>query len=161
LPRVLAGLAASDDFYFEAIGQVQMERWFKGRVALVGDAAYCASPISGMGTSLALVGAYVLAGELSRHDDHEAAFATYERIMRPYVEQAQNVPKIGPKIAQPQTKLGIALQQRAIALATKAPIRTLAAKLMSSSSEKIELPDCAASPGRCWFGELSSIRTRS
>lgn len=61
-----------------------MDRWSTGRVVLVGDAGYCPSPLTGMGTSLALVGAYVLAGELARHDgDHTRAFAAYERRMRP------------------------------------------------------------------------------
>ncbi|XXT20909.1 FAD-dependent monooxygenase [Sorangium sp. So ce429] len=140
-PRVLAALDGAKDFYFEAIGQVKMPRWSKGRVALVGDAAYCASPISGMGTSLALVGAYVLAGELARSDDHARAFAAYERIMRPYVDQAQDVPKVGPRIAQPQTRTGIALQQAALSLASKPWLSWLAGKLLSPPSDKIDLPD--------------------
>ncbi|WP_437509156.1 FAD-dependent monooxygenase [Sorangium sp. So ce1099] len=140
-PRVLAALDEVKDFYFEAIGQVKMARWSKGRVALVGDAAYCASPITGMGASLSLVGAYVLAGELARRDDHAEAFAAYERIMRPYVNQAQNVPKAGPRIAQPQTRTGIALQQAALSLATKPGVSWLAGKLLSPPSYKIDLPD--------------------
>ncbi|WP_437653628.1 FAD-dependent monooxygenase [Sorangium sp. So ce1182] len=140
-PRVLAALDEVKDFYFEAIGQVKMPRWSKGRVALVGDAAYCASPVSGMGTSLALVGAYVLAGELARSDDHARAFAAYERIMRPYVNQAQDVPKVGPRIAQPQTRTGIALQQAALSLASKPWLSRLAGKLLSPPSDKIDLPD--------------------
>ena len=77
-PRVLAALDDTPDLYLEAIGQVKMDHWSKGRIVLVGDAAYSASPISGMGTSLALCGAYVLAGELGRHADHAEAFAAYE-----------------------------------------------------------------------------------
>ncbi|KFE58514.1 FAD-dependent monooxygenase [Hyalangium minutum] len=140
-PRVLAGLDDARDFYFEAIGQVKMDRWSIGRVVLTGDAAWCASPISGMGTSLALVGAYVLAGELGRHEDHAEAFAAYERIMRPYVDQAQDVPKLGPRIAQPQTRTGIALQQAALSLATKPGLSRLAGKLLSPPADRIHLPD--------------------
>jgi 2-polyprenyl-6-methoxyphenol hydroxylase-like FAD-dependent oxidoreductase len=74
------------DFYFDAMAQIHLERWSTGRVALVGDAGYCASPLSGQGTSLALVGAYVLAEELGRPEiDHTTAFAAYERRMRPFV----------------------------------------------------------------------------
>ncbi len=74
------------DFYFDSVAQVQLERWSKGRVALVGDAAYCPSPASGQGTSLALVGAYVLAGELAAAGgDHATAFARAEEKLRPYV----------------------------------------------------------------------------
>jgi 2-polyprenyl-6-methoxyphenol hydroxylase-like FAD-dependent oxidoreductase len=140
-PRALAALDDAKDFYFEAIGQVKMDRWSKGRVALVGDAAHCASPISGMGTSLALVGAYVLSGELARHDHPAVAFAAYERIMRPYVEQAQDVPRLGPRIAQPQTRAGIALQQAALSLTTKPPFTWIARKLFSPPADKIDLPD--------------------
>ncbi|OBA90899.1 FAD-binding monooxygenase, partial [Mycobacteriaceae bacterium 1482268.1] len=63
---LLAAAQEADDFYFDSFLQVHMPSWTSGRVALVGDAGYCASPLSGMGTSLALVGAYILAGELGR-----------------------------------------------------------------------------------------------
>src|SRR5882757_778659 len=61
---LLSAAAESDDFYFDAFAQVHMPTISQGRVTLAGDAGYCASPLSGMGTSLALVGAYLLAGEL-------------------------------------------------------------------------------------------------
>ena len=63
--RLIDGLRTADDAYFDDIGQIIAERWSSGRIVLVGDAAYCPSPVSGMGTSLAVVGAYVLAGELA------------------------------------------------------------------------------------------------
>ena len=65
IPRLLEAMWAAPDIYFDRVAMAQMDRWSSGRVALLGDAAYCPSPMSGMGTSLALVGAYVLAGELS------------------------------------------------------------------------------------------------
>lgn len=102
-PRILDGLDSAADLYFEYLGQVTTPSWTTGRVALLGDAAYCASPISGMGTSLALVGAYVLAGELAAHVDHRDALRGYERIMRPYVAQAQQLPPGAPRIANPKT----------------------------------------------------------
>ncbi|MEV0422963.1 FAD-dependent monooxygenase [Streptosporangium canum] len=90
VPRLLDGMADAPDFYFDSLSQVRMDSWHTGRVALVGDAAYCASPASGQGTSLALVGAYVLAGELKRAaGDHTAAFPAYEARMRPFVEANQ------------------------------------------------------------------------
>ena len=61
---LLAAAQEADDFYFDSFAQVHMPSWSSGRVTLAGDAGYCASPLSGMGTSLALVGAYILAGEL-------------------------------------------------------------------------------------------------
>ncbi|MFF4619271.1 FAD-dependent monooxygenase [Nonomuraea jabiensis] len=87
VPKLLEAMWKADDFYFDAMAQVRMERWSKGRVALVGDAGYCASPLSGQGTSLALVGAYVLAQDLGR--DPIGAFDRYEERMRPFVAQNQ------------------------------------------------------------------------
>ncbi|MEV0228044.1 FAD-dependent monooxygenase [Nonomuraea sp. NPDC050786] len=87
VPKLLAAMWQADDFYFDAMAQVKMERWSKGRVALIGDAGYCASSLSGQGTSLALVGAYVLAQELGR--DPRAAFDRYEERMRPFVARNQ------------------------------------------------------------------------
>lgn len=72
VPRLLAEVGNAPDFYFDSLSQVHMGQWSKGRVALVGDAAYCASPASGQGTSLALVGGYVLAGELRRVRESDA-----------------------------------------------------------------------------------------
>ena len=141
VPRALAGLDQTNDFYFEATGQVLMPRWSKGRVALLGDAAYCASPISGMGTSLALVGAYVLAGELSRHSDPTRAFAEYERLMRPYVTRAQDVPTFSTRLSTPQTRAGIALQHTVLRLATAPGVRQLLGRFMSPPAESFSLPD--------------------
>lgn len=86
---LLAAMPAATDFYVDELSQITMPTWSAGRVALVGDAGYCASPMSGRGTSQALLGAYVLAGELSTHDDHEQAFAAYERALRDYVAANQ------------------------------------------------------------------------
>jgi 2-polyprenyl-6-methoxyphenol hydroxylase-like FAD-dependent oxidoreductase len=92
IPRLLEEMWRSSDFYFDAMAQVHMDDWSTGRVALVGDAGYCASPLSGQGTSLAMVGAYVLAGELkAAGDDHAAAFAAYRREMREFVEANQHL----------------------------------------------------------------------
>jgi 2-polyprenyl-6-methoxyphenol hydroxylase-like FAD-dependent oxidoreductase len=80
VPRLLDAMRDAPDFYFDRVCQVKMDGWTSGRTVLVGDAAYCPSPMSGMGTSLALVGAYVLAGELATADgDHRAAFGRYEK----------------------------------------------------------------------------------
>ena len=141
VPRILAELERSPDFYFELTGQVYLPRWSKGRCAVVGDAGYCASPISGMGTSLALVGAYVLAGELAAENDHRAAFESYERIMRPYVSQAQHLPPFVPRVASPRTRTGIRLLNALLGLAARPTVRRLGGTLFSPPSEDIELPD--------------------
>lgn len=91
-PQFIEAMKATDQFYYNELGQVRMPSWSKGRVVLAGDAAHCASPFSGQGTSLALVGAFVLASELVRHRDNPAqAFSAYEHRMRPYVDLNQAI----------------------------------------------------------------------
>ncbi|MFJ8646115.1 FAD-dependent monooxygenase [Streptomyces sp. NPDC093546] len=91
--RLTKAALEAPDFYCDALAQIRMDRWSHGRVVLLGDAGYCASPFSGQGTSLALVGAYVLAdalaGRAAPGDDHRTAFARYESAMRPFVEANQ------------------------------------------------------------------------
>lgn len=140
-PRVLRGLGDADEFYCELVGQVRAPRWSRGRVALLGDAGYCASPISGMGTSLALVGAYVLAGELASHGSHRDAFASYERIMRPYVAQAQHLPPFTPRIAHPRSRVGIGVLNATPATAANPLVQRVAARFMSPPADRIDLPD--------------------
>jgi 2-polyprenyl-6-methoxyphenol hydroxylase-like FAD-dependent oxidoreductase len=90
VPRLLEMMPTASDWYFDKAAQINMPRWSQGRVVLVGDAAYCASPMSGQGTSLALIGAYVLAGELAAASgDCLRAFVEYENAMRPFVEANQ------------------------------------------------------------------------
>jgi 2-polyprenyl-6-methoxyphenol hydroxylase-like FAD-dependent oxidoreductase len=87
MPRLFAALKESPVFYFGPMAQIHMPAWSEGRVTVLGDAGYCPSPMSGQGTSLALVGAYILAEELTRsRDNHTAAFARYEARMRPFVD---------------------------------------------------------------------------
>jgi 2-polyprenyl-6-methoxyphenol hydroxylase-like FAD-dependent oxidoreductase len=87
VPRLLEGLQSADDFYLDSLSQVELPSWSAGRVALIGDAAHCPAPASGQGTSLALVGAYVLAEQLAAAAGDYTAFAGYESAMRPYVEK--------------------------------------------------------------------------
>jgi len=91
-PRILAHLDDTPDFYLDQVAQVVMDRWSRGRVGLLGDAAFSSSPMSGGGTGLALVGAYLLAGELAAAGwDPETGFAGYEARMRPFVEANQEI----------------------------------------------------------------------
>ncbi|GLZ46159.1 FAD-binding monooxygenase [Actinomycetospora sp. NBRC 106375] len=94
-PRVLAGLD-NDSLHVDQIAQVRLPSWHRGRVAVLGDAAWCAGPF-GTGTTSALAGAYVLAGELgATPGDVPAAFTRYERLLRPQVDRAQDfVPRVG------------------------------------------------------------------
>ncbi len=88
-PTALKHMWEAPDFHFDSMSQIRMETWSRGNVVLLGDAGYCGSPLSGQGTSMALVGAYVLAGELASNPD--GAFQRYEEILRPYVTANQEM----------------------------------------------------------------------
>lgn len=141
--RILAQL---DDapMYFDALGQVRTSRWSKGRVALLGDAAFCPSPVGGGGSSLALIGAYVLAGEVSQSADCRAGLARYEQFMRPHVAAAQHVRPAVLRLANPRTEAGIRALHTGARLVASPPVRTamsLAGKVFGGSAvEKIALP---------------------
>jgi 2-polyprenyl-6-methoxyphenol hydroxylase-like FAD-dependent oxidoreductase len=90
VPRLLAELDGAEDFYLDSISQIVMDAWSRGRVTLVGDAGYSPGPAVGGGTSAAVVGAYLLAGELREADgDHRTAFAAYERAMGELVRRSR------------------------------------------------------------------------
>ncbi|WP_422743616.1 FAD-dependent monooxygenase [Mycobacterium sp. WMMD1722] len=105
VPQMLAAAEAAPDFYFDSLDQVHMPSWSRGRVALVGDAAYCASPASGAGALLALTGAYRLAGEVAAGGSIAAALTRYEEAQRPLVAQKQS--QLFTNISVPRTRAGI------------------------------------------------------
>jgi 2-polyprenyl-6-methoxyphenol hydroxylase-like FAD-dependent oxidoreductase len=142
---LLAAAAQADDFYFDAFGQVHMPRISRGRVTLAGDAGYCASPLSGMGTSLALVGAYVLAGELGRAgsldaNGVQAALQRYESVMRPYIERCQDLPN-GIDGYLPKSASDIAVTAAVMKWMQRWPLRAFAERKWFTTADAIELPD--------------------
>jgi 2-polyprenyl-6-methoxyphenol hydroxylase-like FAD-dependent oxidoreductase len=139
-PRVLDAMETTEDFYFDVLRQVRMERWSRGRVVLTGDAAWCATPVAGAGATLAVTGAYVLAGELARDADVAQSFAAYENIMRPIVRKAQNVPKIGPRLLNPHSALGIRALHTVLRVATRPSVRSLASKIFTRQSDAPQIP---------------------
>ncbi|KAK6531118.1 hypothetical protein TWF281_007943 [Arthrobotrys megalospora] len=104
--RLLDSIATAPDFYFQPMQQIKMTKWSTGRIVCLGDTAYAPTPLTGMGTSLAINGAYVLAGELSKLDSSEhpsKAFEAYETIFRPFVEEKQQIPSLLPGFVHPDT----------------------------------------------------------
>ncbi len=100
VPAMLAAARMSGDFYLDALARSRMTAFTSGRVALVGDAGY-ANTLGGFGTGLAIVGAYVLAGELvAARGDHAAAFAAYDQRMRGLTKIARSG-NAGPFLAPP------------------------------------------------------------
>ncbi|MFI1200312.1 FAD-dependent monooxygenase [Streptomyces sp. NPDC020883] len=141
VPRLLRAMHTASDFFFDSMGQVRLDQWSRGRVALLGDAGYCATPLTGLGTSLALVGAYVLAGELATADgDHRIAFARYDAVMRPYVSQAQQLPPRGVAGYAPSGALGIRLRDLSMRSMTRWPMRNLLAAQFAKGGA-IALPE--------------------
>lgn len=104
--RLLGAMDQAPDFYFQACQQIKMSKWSNSRVVCLGDAAHAPTPLTGLGTSLAITGAYILAAELSKLDDGEhpsKALDAYESTFRPFVEQSQKIPFFVPAIAHPET----------------------------------------------------------
>ncbi|MFE4217355.1 FAD-dependent monooxygenase [Streptomyces sp. NPDC056844] len=129
--RFVEGMKDSPFFYSQEIAQVRIDSWSKGRVALAGDAAHCASPYSGMGISGGLVGAYVLAGEINRSPgDLPTALANYEHVLRPFADKIQG--EVNPRILRvgmPLNKHAITAFQNATALACFLHIPDLVARM--------------------------------
>ncbi|CQD16646.1 monooxygenase [Mycolicibacterium conceptionense] len=143
--ELLAAAADADDFYFDAFLQVHMPALSNGRVTLVGDAGYCASPLSGMGTSLALVGAYVLAGELGAADyfgpeQIPGALRRYEREMRPYIDRCQALPR-GVDGYLPKSSSDVAVTAEVMKWTQRRPFRGFAERKWFTTAAAIDLPD--------------------
>ncbi|MGW7491994.1 FAD-dependent monooxygenase [Streptomyces sp. NPDC054786] len=104
VPGLLDAMRRADDFYFDSVSQIRLDRWSTGRAVLLGDAGYGAT-MGGMGTGLAIVGAYVLAGELAAAGgDHRTAFAAYEAELRDYAEACQKLAEGAGQFFAPQTR---------------------------------------------------------
>jgi 2-polyprenyl-6-methoxyphenol hydroxylase-like FAD-dependent oxidoreductase len=143
--ELLAAAAAADDFYLDAFAQVRMPTFSRGRVTLVGDAGYCASPLSGMGTSLALVGSYVLAGELGPAESIDSgriasAFERYEAIMAPYIASCQRLSN-DLDTYMPPTPSAIAITAGVMKWMQRRPFRSYAEKKWFTTADAIDLPD--------------------
>lgn len=140
VPWLLDAMRAAPDFAFDSVGQVHLDRWSNGRVVLLGDAGYCPTPLTGLGTSLALVGAYVLAGELAARADHHSAFDRYERVLRPYVTTGQELPPGGIGGYAPTSALAIRLGALTMRSMTRWPMRGILEKQFAKAGG-IDLPD--------------------
>ncbi|RSM63127.1 FAD-binding monooxygenase [Amycolatopsis sp. WAC 01376] len=111
IPALLDQLRQTDDLYFARVGEVRVDHWYRGRTVLLGDSAFGGS--LGMGTSMALVGAYVLAGELAEAEgDHLVAFPRYDSEMREYVAANMKRPPGGAGGFAPRTRRGIRMRNR-------------------------------------------------
>ncbi|MEU4313984.1 FAD-dependent monooxygenase [Nocardia sp. NPDC024068] len=145
IPRILPAIWDTPDFYFDRVHQIEVPGWSRGRTALLGDAGYCASPMSGIGTSLALVGAYVLARELAAADgDHRRAYPAYEREMREFADRAQEFARSsGDGGLMPASRAQLWLRNGSVRLLPYLPKR-LVGRGMDKLSTTVELGDSPA-----------------
>lgn len=143
-PRLLAGLDATDDLYFDGIVRADVPRWSRGRIALLGDAAYGAT-IGGMGAGTSIVGAYVLAGELAAAEgDHPLAFQRYQRRLRGYVRKCQRGGAGVGRFMAPSGRYGARIRNRIFNSPT---LLNLQLKMADSQAADLELPDYPAMSG--------------
>lgn len=131
--RILESMSDEESVFHDGFTQIVMPKWYKGRICLLGDAAYCPTPASGVGASMALAGAYVLAKYLAESDSHEKAFADYEAYLRPTINKAQ-------KMARSQA--GLASGKNFISYGfTNALLKLLPVSLISRvHSHEIDMP---------------------
>jgi 2-polyprenyl-6-methoxyphenol hydroxylase-like FAD-dependent oxidoreductase len=141
VPRLLDAMWEAPDFYFDSVSQVHLDRWSSGRVALVGDAAHGPSPLAGVGTSLALVGAYVLAGELAAAGGDHAAFARYEAELRDYVTRGQKLAKSNAAGLLPRSRWQLRMRNQFIRMLPYMPWKGLVAGGVQRAANAITLRD--------------------
>lgn len=137
---ILDAMDGCEEIYSDRVSQIRMDRWARGRVALVGDAAHCVSLLAGQGTALAMIGSMVLAGELKlAGGDHRAAFARYEERLRPFMEGKQHAAERFASSFAPRTSLGLAVRNQLTKLLSLPFVAELA--IGRGLRDGIELPD--------------------
>lgn len=140
VPEVLDALDCATDLYVDAIATVHVDRYADGRIALLGDAAW-GGTLGGQGTSLAIVGAYVLAGELARTGDHVEAFARFERKMRPYATRCQNGATRAGQFFAPKTRVGLALRNAIYGFLTSPKLLWFFEWMVKDAASDLALPE--------------------
>jgi 2-polyprenyl-6-methoxyphenol hydroxylase-like FAD-dependent oxidoreductase len=139
-PRILEAMANVSSIYFDRVSQIRLDRWTKGRTALIGDAAACVSLMAGEGAGLAMVEAYVLAGELRNcGGDHGAAFARYQQRLMPLLKRKQAMAARFASSFTPKTAFGITFRNLVTRLLRFPFVMDFLFGL--EIRDKIELPD--------------------
>ena len=138
-PQILAALDNMNHIYYDVVSQIQMERWTRGRVALIGDAAACLSLLAGEGTGMGMLEAYVLAGELTlAENDYQTAFSRYEQRLQPLLKRKQkNALKVAPTFL-PKGRLAIVVRN---VITRILPARTVARIALMSVKDNFQSPE--------------------
>jgi 2-polyprenyl-6-methoxyphenol hydroxylase-like FAD-dependent oxidoreductase len=139
-PRILDKLNRTESLYFDRVSQIKMEHWSRGRIALVGDAAFCVSLMAGQGSALAITAAYVMAGELVKAAGRYAeAFHNYETLLRGYMVAKQRGAERFSSAFAPRTRLGLFLRNQVIKACAIPGLSSLA--FGRDIIDKLALPD--------------------
>jgi len=126
-PAIFSALEQSSDLYFNAVGQIRKDRWSKGRVALLGNAGFWPSLLAGQGSALAMLEAYVLAGELKHSaGDYRLAFEVYENRLHPFILRKQRAAARFARSFAPRTRFGIRVRNQVTRLMTLPGVANLA-----------------------------------
>ncbi|WP_067537295.1 FAD-dependent monooxygenase [Nocardia crassostreae] len=137
-PEVLAAMETTPDFYFDELERVDMPTLSNGRITLLGDAGYCGSPMTGMGTAMALVGAYILAGEIaSTPDDLTGALARSEAAVTPFLDKARELPGGGIKMMVPNSEIGVRAEQFLGKLMTTRIMKPVMMKMLDKTEDYV------------------------
>lgn len=143
-PQVLKGMNESEDYYCSEVAQIRTDSLWHGRVVLLGDAGHCPTPLTGYGTSLAIIGAYVLAGEILRSpEDVETALGRYQDLMLPFAKKVQYMP-VAPQYLNPRTWWGLSVMRSVMWFVTWSRLDKLMMKLASLpslSQSKFPMPE--------------------
>lgn len=143
IPGLLEAMPHASAFYFDAVSQIEMPSWTRGRVALVGDAAACPSLLAGQGSALAMVEAYVLAAELARSGaDHSRAFAAYQNRLAPFLRSKQAAARKLALAFAPKNNAELLIRNTVMRLMALPKVTDLA--MGRSFHDAIELPVFAA-----------------
>jgi 2-polyprenyl-6-methoxyphenol hydroxylase-like FAD-dependent oxidoreductase len=139
-PQILAELDRTDELYFDRVDQVKMNAWSRSRIALVGDAAFCVSLMAGQGSALAMIAAYVMAGELAQAaGQYDRAFANYEVRLRNYIAIKQEGAKRFSAAFAPKTRWGLLLRNQIIKSCAIPGVASLA--FGREITDSLQLPD--------------------
>jgi 2-polyprenyl-6-methoxyphenol hydroxylase-like FAD-dependent oxidoreductase len=139
-PAIAQELERASDLYFDPVSQIVLENWSRSRTCLIGDAAACVSLLAGEGTGLAIVEAYILAGELHRaHGDYRTAFASYERTLRPLLARRQASARSFAGAFAPRTRFGLWFRNQMTKLMAIPSVATML--IGADIKDNFELPD--------------------
>ncbi|UGT55595.1 FAD-dependent monooxygenase [Nocardia asteroides] len=141
-PEVLAALDTTPDFYFDEVARVDVPELSAGRVTLIGDAGYCGSPLTGMGTAMAIVGAYVLAAEIAATPtDLAGAQRRYQEVITPFLDKAKEIPGGSLALMLPNSRAMAALAKLNVRIMMSRPMRPITKKIYFGHTDDFSLPN--------------------